>query len=194
MKKLTTIVVALFFSKVTAQDNYISFSAAFDIKNAISGSAPTNNEVALDCLVQFSMVSSNVEVNIGYETFPRLDFDKYTIGLGYHTHFYGNIFSKTIHTIFIPSIEPTLINRHGNWGGGIGHNQESSHLSLGLSLGFRWNLSDDLAVEYLFNGLPRTDLKAMYGNALDISSGKASVSGVPIVANNFIKVVYKINR
>jgi hypothetical protein len=194
MKKLITIVVALFFSTVSAQDNYLSFSAGFDMRNAILGSAPTNNESALDLLVQFSMVSRNVEINIGYEAFPRLDFDKYTIGVGYHTHFYGYAFKKTIHTVFIPSIEPTLVNRHGDWGGGIGHNQESCHLSLGLSLGIRWNLSDDIAVEYLFNALPRTDLKAMYGKDLDITNGKASISGVPIIGSNFIKVVYKINR
>jgi hypothetical protein len=164
------------------------------MRNAILGSAPTNNEPALDLLVQFSMVSRNVEINIGYEAFPRLDFSKYTIGVGYHTHLYGNLFRRVIHTVFIPSIEPTLINRHGDWGGGIGHRQESSHLSFSLSLGLRWNLSDDIAVEYLFNALPRTDLKAMYGKDLDITNGKASISGVPIIGSNFIKVVYKINR
>ena len=104
----------------------------------VFGSVPTNNEFALDLLTQFSMVSKDVEVIIGYETFPRLDFDKYMIGVGYHIHFYGYVFKKSIHTVFIPSIEPTLLNRHGDWGGGIRHNQKSFHLSLGL----RWNLSD----------------------------------------------------
>lgn len=194
MIKLITIVVALFVSKLTAQDNYLAFSGAFDVKNTITGGKSTNNEAAVDFLVQFAMVSRDVEVNIGYEAFPRLDFSKYMIGVGYHTHLYGNLFRRVIHTVFIPSIEPTLINRHGDWGGGIDYDQESSHLSLGLSLGLRWDLSDGIAVEYLFNALPRTDLKAMYGNAMDITTGKASVSGVPIISSNFIKVVYKINR
>ncbi|WP_148103998.1 hypothetical protein [Flavobacterium sp. LS1P28] len=189
MIKLITIVVALFVTKLTAQDNYLAFSVAFDVRNTIMGSEPTNNESAKDFLVQFSMVSKDVEVNIGYETFPRLDFSKYTIGVGYHTHFYVNLFRRVIHTVFIPSIEPTLINRNGDWGGGIGYNQESSHLSLGLNLGLRWDLSDDIAVEYLFNALPRNDLKAMYGNTMDITNGKASVSGIPIIGSNFIKVV-----
>lgn len=194
MTKLITIVVALFFTKVAAQDNYLAFSGAFDVRNAIIGSRPTNNESAIDFLAQFSIVSRDVEVNVGYEAFPRLDFSKYTIGVGYHTHLYGNLFGRVIHTVFIPSIEPTIINRHGDWGGGIGYDQESSHLSLGLSLGLRWNLSDDIAVEYLFNALPRVDLYAMYGNEMDITTGKASISGVPIVSSNYIKLVYKINR
>lgn len=194
MRKLMTIAIALFFSTAGAQDNHLSFSAGFDLKNSTLGSAATNNEPALDLLLQFSMVSRDVQINIGYEAFPRLDFNKYTIGVGYHTHLYGNVFRKTIHTVFIPSIEPTLINRHGDWGGGISYNQESSHLSLSLNFALRWNLSDNIAVEYLFNALPRTDLKAMYGKAMNITSGKASVSGVPITGSNFIKFVYIINR
>lgn len=194
MKKIVTIVVFLIFSKMIAQEDYIAFSAAFDVRNAITGSKPTGNESALDLLMQFSMVSNDVEVNIGYETFPRLDFVKYTIGVGYHTHFYGHFLGKSIHTIFIPSIEPTLINRRDNWGGGIGHSQVSSHLSLGLSLGLRWDLSKGFSVEYLFNALPRTDSKAMYGNTMDSTRGRLSVSGVPIVGSNFIKMVYKIKR
>ncbi|SHN64343.1 hypothetical protein SAMN05444395_103106 [Flavobacterium fryxellicola] len=188
------IAIALFFSKGMAQDDYISFSSGFDLKNSTLGSAPTDDKAALDLLLQFSMVSRDVEINIGYETFPRLDFDKYTIGVGYHTHLYGNLFRKTIHTVFIPSIEPTLINRHDDWGGGIGYNQESSHLSLSLNFALRWNLSDSIAVEYSFNALPRTDLKAMYGKDMNITNGKASVSGVPIIGSNFIKFVYIINR
>lgn len=194
MKKLVTIVVVIFFSKASAQDNYVAFSAGFDLRNAFLGSAPSNYESAIDCLVQFSMVSKDVEVNIGYEAFPRLDFYKYTIGLGYHTHFYGYVFKRVIHTVFIPSVEPTLINRHGDWGGSLNRKQESSHLSLGLSLGLRWNLSDDVAVEYAYYVLPRTDSKAMYGSDLDITTGNASISGVPIISSNLIKVVYKINR
>lgn len=189
MRKL--LLALLFTSSIYAQkDNYMSFSTGLDIRNAIVGSNPTNNKPALDYQFQFAMVDRNFEVNVGYECFPRLNFDKYSIGIGYHLPLYGNIFGKEIKTTMIPSLEPSLIGRWGTWGGGISHSQVSSHLALGVNLAFRWDLSDVWAVEYCFNSLTRTDLAAMYGN----SRGKVSVEGVPIVGSNYFKIVYKINR
>jgi hypothetical protein len=172
------------------KDTYVSFTSGFDLKNEIVGSPPTNNEPSLNYQFQFAMVGNNVEVNIGYEVFPRLDFDKYTIGVGYHFHLYGNPLKLPIHTVLIPSIEPSLIGRHGTWGGGLSYNQVSSHLSLGLNLTFRWHLNDTTAFEYSFNALPRTDLSAMYG---DVSTrAHTSVAGVRIVGNNFLKLTYMV--
>lgn len=172
------------------KDTYISFTSGVDIRNAFIGSAPTNNEPSLNYQFQFAMVGNNVEVNMGYEVFPRLDFDKYTIGVGYHFHLYGNALSRNIHTVFIPSIEPTLIGRHGTWGGGLSYNQVSSHMSLGLNLALRWHISDNIAFEYSFNALPRTDLKAMYGEKS--TRDRASIAGVGIVGNNFLKITYML--
>ncbi|MFV8325227.1 hypothetical protein [Flavobacterium sp. ZS1P14] len=189
---LTVLLTLTLFSSYGQQqkDTYLSFTSGFDVKNETIGSPPTNNEPALNYQFQFGMVGNNVEVNIGYEVFPRLDFDKYTVGVGYHFHLYGNALRLPIHTVFIPSIEPTLIGRHGTWGGGLSYNQVSSHLSLGLNLTFRWHLSDTTAFEYSFNALPRTDLSAMYG---DISTrDHASIAGVGIVGNNFLKLTYML--
>lgn len=175
-------VIALICGIANAQtkdrEHYIYFSGAFDIKNATIGSEATQEKPALDLLFQFGMVGQNVEVNIGYETFKSICFEKYTIGVGYHFPLYGRIGNKTIKTVFIPSIEPTLIGRWGDeW------QTTSSHLSIGGNLALRWHLSDKTALELLSNFLPRTDLHTRYPEIH---------SSVPIINSYYLKFIYKI--
>jgi hypothetical protein len=177
MKKL--IILLLLSTSIYAQDSYLSLATGIDIRNVIIGSKPTNNTPSIDYQFQFAMVDRRFEVNVGYECFPRINFDKYSIGVGYHIPLYGYILGKQVKTTVIPSIEPSLIGRWGKWGGGISYNQVSSHLSLGANLAFRWNLSDNIAVEYCFNVLPRTDLNAMYNKKV-------------ILGSNYFKLVYKV--
>lgn len=192
-KTIYTLLITLtVFSSYSQQqkDTYISFTSGFDIRNEAIGSEPTNNKPSLNYQFQFGMVGNNVEINVGYEVFPRLDFDKYTIGIGYHFHLYGKALKLPIHTVFIPSIEPTLIERHGTWGGGLSYNQASSHMSLGLNLTFRWHINDNTAFEYSFNALPRTDLSSMYGKIS--TKDRASIAGIGIIGNNFLKFTYML--
>ena len=56
------LVTALTFAQ-NDKENYLSFSGALDARNLISGSNPTNNESALNYLLQFAMVSRNFEIN-----------------------------------------------------------------------------------------------------------------------------------
>lgn len=196
MNQFKTILIVLLgftiFSGYSQQqkDTYVSFTSGLTVKNEVIGSPPTNNEPSINYQFRFGMVGNNVELSIGYEAFPRLDFDKYTIGVGYHFHLYGNALRLPIHTVFIPSIEPSLIGRHGTWGGGLSYNQVSSHLSLGLNLTFRWHITDTTAFEYSFNAIPRTDLSAMYGEKS--TRDRASIAGVAIVGNNFLKFTYMV--
>ncbi|RTY84646.1 hypothetical protein EKM05_14180 [Flavobacterium sp. GSP27] len=174
----------------TEKDNYISFSGGLDLRNAIIGSDPTNDKSAINYNLQFSMVDRNVEVSVGYESFNKIQFDKYFIGLGYHFPLYLYAFQRSIKTTFIPSIEPTLINRWGTWGGGISFNEPSSHLSIGTNLSFRWDVNDKFAFEYSLNALPRTDLKAKYG---DLSAkNRLSIDGVGIIGSSFVKFIWKL--
>jgi hypothetical protein len=160
------------------QEHYLYVSGSIDIRNATVGSDPTNNKPAADLLYQFGMVGQNIEVNIGYETFKAIHFDKYTIGVGYHFPLYGRIGNTVIKTVFIPSIEPTLIGRWGDeW------QCRSSHLSIGGNLSLRWHLSDKIGVEWLTNFLPRTDLSSRYPELY---------SSVPIVISNYLKIIYKM--
>lgn len=178
IKTLTLLLVTtLCYSQSQEKESYIAFSTAIDIKNAILGSKPTNNNPAVDLLFQFAMVGKNVEVNLGYENFNTIHFDKYTLGVGYHFPLYGYVFGKEIKTILIPSIEPTLIDRWGKeW------QCTSSHLSIGGNLAFRWNLSDAIAAELLINALPRTDLSSRYPELH---------TTVPIIYSNYLKILYK---
>jgi len=163
------------------REHYIGFSAAFDIRNGLAGSKPTDNKPALDVFYQAIIAAPcGVEINIGYETFKTIHFEKYTMGVGYHFPLYGRIGNRVIKTTLIPSIEPTLIGRWGSeW------QTTSSHLSIGGNLALRWNINDKIAVELLSNFLPRTDLKARYPELH---------SKVPVINSNYLKIIYKINR
>lgn len=159
-------------------EHYVSFSTGVDIRNAIVGSGQTNHKPALDLLYQFSMVSKKTEINIGYERFQKIGFEKLTFGLGYHFPLYGYAFGKEINTEIIPSLEPTLIGRWGDqWG------TTSSHLTIGANLAFRVNLSKNIAVEFSSNFLPRSDLSARYPELY---------SKAPVIVSNYLKLVCKI--
>lgn len=179
MKK-TILILMLSFTCFAQKESYIYFSGAVDIKNAIVGSNPTKNKPELDFLYQFGMVGNNIEVNIGYENFKAINFDKYSIAIGYHFPLYGYIFEKQIKTILIPSIEPCIINRWGNWAGGLGdRTQASGHLSIALNTSLRWSLTQKMSLELQSSILPRTDLNAMYG-------------GSNLVFSNYLKLLYRL--
>lgn len=169
------------YSQPKDREHYIAFSAAFDIRNGIVGSKPTDNKPALDVFYQASIITPcNVEINIGYESFNKIHFEKYTMGVGYHFQLYGRIGNHVIKTTLIPSIEPTFIGRWGKeW------QTSSCHISVGGNLALRWNLSDAIALEVLTNFLSRVDLSARYPE---------QHCKIPIVSSNYLKFIYKIQR
>lgn len=173
--------MTLMFAQQKDKEHYIAFSAAIDMRNVTTGSDASYNKPALDVIFQASIISAvNVEINIGYELFKAAHFDKYAFGIGYHFPLYGCFLGKQLKTTFIPSIEPSIIGRWGTEWQTI-----SSHLSLGGNLALRWNLSDKIALEYLFNGLPRTDLDARHPELYD---------KIPMTCSNYFKMIYKIQR
>lgn len=188
MKNILTILMIIVSFTMSSQDkdDYLSLEAGFDVLK------PTK-----DYIFEMSWVYQNAEVNLGYEIYPEIDFQKYTVGLGYHFPLYAYI-GKEIKTTFIPTIEPTLITRAGTWGDGLGRDNETneivmsnkSHFAIGLNLSLNWRLLDDIGLEYTFNMLPRTDLKALYG---DIRKNSMSINGTPIVCSSYIKLVYYID-
>lgn len=178
---ISLIMVCNGYSQTRDQEHYIGFSTAFDVRNGIVGSEPTNNKPALDVFYQALIAAPcGVEINIGYESFKSIGFEKYTMGVGYHFPLYGRIGNRVIKTTLVPSVEPTIIGRWGEeW------QCTSSHLSIGGNLALRWNLSDKIAVEWLCNFLPRTDLSARYPELHP---------KVPIVTSNYLKLIFKIQR
>jgi len=178
MKKLLLI---LLITTATYSQN-VYFLAGFDIKNMIVGSAPTENKPELDLLLRFGMVGTipnhitTLEVQVGYERFEKLDYSRSFFGLGVQLYPFKDI-------TVIPTIEPSLIDRWDNWGGGLGEiKQKSSHLTLGASLAVRYELSYHISLEIQSGVLPRTDLYTMY---------RSIHNSVPIVVNNSCSVLYR---
>lgn len=195
MRKLLILLTLSLSFNIFAQEketHYVSISAAFDIKNSVVGSKPTGDKPELDVLFQITAVGNKgTEAYVGYEMFNKINFSKYTIGIGQGFPLYGWLdYDSQIKTVLFVSLEPTIINRWGTWGGGISSNQPISFLSLGANASVRWFIHDHFGFEILFNALPRTDLRSMYGNS---NTGRVSIDGIPIVGNTYFKLIYKIN-
>ena len=170
MKKL---ILLLLIANVTQSQN-IYFSAGIDVRNSISGSKATNNKSELDLNFKFGLVSNKgVEITINYEKFNAIDFSRFAFGVGQQIELTEKI-------KVVPTIEYGLINRSGNWGGGLSQDEgKSSHLGFGFSLPIRYEINDKFAVELQSQLLQRTDINTKYG-------------GNNFVLSNFINLVYKI--
>lgn len=163
------ILVILITLNIHSQNVY--FSTGIDVKNALIGSKPTNNNSALDVTIQFGMIEGNTEVVIGYEKFETIYFDKFWFGVGHHFNVNENI-------KIIPSLEPSLIGRWGDtW------QTTSSHLSIGGSLALRYKINYHLSIELQCNALPRTDLSARYPTINP---------NPPIIFSNYLKILYRL--
>lgn len=178
MKKL--LILLLLTTASYSQNIYIS--AGIDVRNAIVGSEATDSKPALDYIVRFGMVGTvphhitTLEAQVGYERFERLDYSRFFFGLGVQLYPFKNI-------TVIPAIEPSLIDRWDNWGGGLGEEKlKSSHLTVGLSLAVRYEVSYHISLEVQSCLLPRTDVYTMY---------RSMHNDVPIVVNNSLSVLYR---
>lgn len=137
--------------------------------------------------VELVMVGQKqVEVSIGYERCPDIGFDRMYFGVGYQ-------FWPHERLAVIPSLEPTLIGRWGEWGRDDGADiyGKSSHLAMGLSMGIRYDLSEVLGVEYCPQILTRTDLSAKYPP--EMLTGMR-VGGTPVSVRHFVALVYRFVR
>jgi hypothetical protein len=192
MKKLITLLLLTTLSYAQDKDGYIAFSAGIDVLNVVSGSKPTNYNSSLDGLYQFSMVGQNIEGVISYEHFQEIGFSKFSFGAGYHLPLYGRVLGEVRRTVFIPSLDASLINRFDKT-----YNPKS-HLTLGLNLALRWHITDDFAVETQLNSLPRVDLKyrnEKSGTPNDLREQyRVVINGLPVVNSVYLKFIWTINN
>lgn len=181
MKKIILTTIILLAMKANSQNLYISFGA--DVRNAITGSNATNDKPELDMMFKFGMVGNEgIEVAIGFEKFKALDFEKYFFAIGYQIPISNKI-------IAVPNIQPVLINRSGDWGGGLTtKDNNSGHLSLGFSLPVRYSINDNISIEWQPDLLWRTDIKAKYGNE---NWDGLSIGKTPVTFSNYISIIYK---
>lgn len=171
MKKLS--VLLLLLSTISYSQIYLS--TGVDIKNATIGSPPTRESRELDMFVKFHLISNHIEVSGTYENFNAIGFEKYSLGVGY----VGNLNSRIT---IISSIEPALIGRwktdlNTDW-----HNR-SSHLTLGMTLSVKVNLTNTIGIGISSNGLVRTDLKANYPEVN---------KRTPLIFSNYLTVYIKV--
>lgn len=155
MKKLILLLL-LTASSMYAQDPYVYFGTSIDVRNAIIGSDATMNKPQADLLFKFGMTGQGFEVAIGYEHFNVLDFERYFVSV-------GKMIEVNDRLTLVPSIEPSLIGRSHDWGGGLGYEDvESSHLTVGISMPIRYHLNDNFALEGILDAILRTDDMAKY--------------------------------
>jgi hypothetical protein len=166
MKKI--ILIFLISINAIAQNPHIGLSIGIDARNVIEGSKPTNFESAADMTYQFFMADANgIEVAISYESFKRICFDKYSIGLGYQI-------PLTKKLAVVPSVDYNLIGRWGkSWG------TTSSHLGFGGNVAIRYFITERIGIETCGNALQRVDLNVRY-------------HGKHIVYSGYLKIIYKI--
>jgi len=194
---MKTLILILFTTVSFAQ--HVQFFAGADIRNAITGSAPTNNKPELDLLLRFDAIAeSGLGIVAFYETFNAIEFQKW--GVGFKQEF-TLVDKLTLSYI----VEPTVIKR--DWGSyplydpyafhqlinsnpdytihtvftaqqlqeaGVGiiayESNDVHYLSLGLSIPLAYQLTDWLLVELQYNALYRTDLKDRYNDNKIVNS------------------------
>ena len=169
---MKTLILTLLISIGSFSQTY--FSVGVDFKNAIVGSEPTNNKPAFDGVFRFGMIGSvpnhdtKLEVSVGHESFKRIRFDRYIVAVGVNLYPFKKV-------VIVPSWEGSIIGRWGAEWQGI-----SSHLAvLGGSLGIRYEITDNINLEFLTAVLDRVDLNTKYG-------------GSNIRVSNSIILIYKL--
>ena len=139
MKKL--ILILLLSASTYAQQQ---LSVGIDVRNAIVGSEPTQNESATDWTFQYKARQNHLEMGLSVETFKKINYFDYNLFAGYYTGetvvFYGNIgFGQIV--------------RESNVGT---FNYESN-------VGIDYYFLDNFGASYELNFNRRMDLKYLYG-------------------------------
>lgn len=176
MKKL--LFTALLFTSLSnaqSKEPYVYFTANADLRNATIGSDATDHKAQLNSMFKFGMTGQGFEVAIGYEMFPALDYERYFVTV-------GKMIDVSERITVVPSIEGSIIGRKDDWGGGLGyHDNESSHLTVGVAIPVRYHLSDTFALEMIFDAIIRTDDMAKYRDSFKVTPSAR------------LGIVYKIN-
>jgi hypothetical protein len=168
MKK---IILAILITGLSfAQNNpYVAFSASVDVRNAIVGSQPTENNPELNFILGFQMVGKSVEVGIFYESFKSIEFSRYGVNAGYQ---FPIIEKLTI----TPSLQFSMISRKEVEQEYYG---EGCFLSYGANLNIRYEIIDNLTIGLRSECVARTDLNYLYG-------------GSNYIFSNYFEIGYKI--
>lgn len=161
----------------TGKDNYFSFAAGADIKNAIVGSKPTGDKPALDWTIEGHAVTENFDFGLGYEKFDVINYDRKWFGLGYHIPV-CYIAGTDIKFSIQPSLEMSWIGRE--WNNGL---EERTFFTPSLNVNWNWDLTDHWGIQLATNWLPRPDIRVIYNQSHN-----------KYVLSEGVKIVYKIKN
>ena len=147
MKKL----IFIFLIGIASSAQGVYFSTGFD--KSLSNSST------------FGMLGHNkVEVTINNEYSKRLDYNRFSFGIGYHIERVIPFTQKEI--LIIPSVNFGLIDRWSDWDGGLSDkDNKSSHLGFGASLSFQIDLNETFALRLKTEIVDRVDNRTKYGTA-----------------------------
>ncbi|WP_339889774.1 hypothetical protein [uncultured Flavobacterium sp.] len=154
------LVFALVASAFTYSQNKITFSLGGDIRNCLVGSNPTENKPKADLLFKLTIQNDRMmEIGIGAEVFPHIDYTKVFVTVGRRINILNNF-------DIIGSVEPSIIDRTGTWGGeSDGVDLYRSYVSAGASLTLRYKPFNNIFFEAQGNFTYREDLKARYNES-----------------------------
>jgi hypothetical protein len=142
MKKL--ILLAILATQFLNAQPYISLQ--LDGKNAIVGSAGTENKPEIDLLFKMGVLGNKgFKVGLIYENFKAIDFNKYCVDLGQRI-------PVTESLLLIPSLEAGWIERYklNTW-------------TIGANIECIYMINDNLGISATTNLSARTDLDYLYG-------------------------------
>jgi len=173
MKKLTLIV--LLISCMSYAQNKLTFSIGGDVRNCIVGSDPTNNEPKADLLFKLTIQNQSImEFGLGAEVFPAIDYTKVFVSIGARLPILERL-------DIIASLEPSVIDRTGTWGGSTnGKDVYRSYVTGGGSLVLRYKPFNSIYFEAQTNITYREDLVARYGEKN------------PLKASNYLSIVFAL--
>ena len=159
MEKLfTLLLITLSFSVLaqTENSNMITFSLGGDIRNCTVGSAPTNNEPKADLLFKLTIRNNGfMEYGLGAEVFPSIDYNKVFVSAGARLDLFNDL-------SLIGTLEPSVISRTEDWGGGISEDKNRTYVTGASSLILRYKPLNNIFFEVQGNITYREDLVARY--------------------------------
>jgi hypothetical protein len=170
MKKIILAIMITGLSFAQNNDPYVAFSTSFDVRNAIVGSEPTNNNPELNFILGFQMVGKSVEVGIFYESFKSIEFSRYGLNAGYQ---FPIIEKLTI----TPSLQFSIIDRKEVY---QKYKGSGSFLSYGGNINIRYEIVENITIGLRSECVARTDLNYLYG-------------GSNYIFSNYLEIGYKIN-
>ena len=146
----------LLFSNVMFSQNRITATIGGDIKNCLVGSAPTDNKPKADLLFKLTIQNDRMmEIGIGTEVFPSIDYNKVFVTVGRRIDLLNNL-------SITGSIEPSVIDRTNDWGGGLSKSDPKMFFTAGASATLRYKPIDDIFFELQGNLTHRMDLKSQF--------------------------------